>query len=170
LGICEEQNLEEEVYKEITDNILLKRAKLCLMHLLQAMDRTEQQLRNKLAQSEYPQEVIDKAIAYVQGFHYLDDKRYAENYVDLRKRTKSRRQIRQELYQKGVPQDIARTAMEDYSPDQEREAIYEWMRKKHFSPDNATPEERKKIYGFLLRKGFRMSDILSCLKMESDTY
>ena len=166
--LTEGGELSEAVYREIEEEILLKRAKLRAMHLLQKMDRTYHQLRMKLVEGEYPEEVINAAMAYVEKFHYLDDERYAEHYVDTRKKTKSRRQIAQELDQKGIAKDTARAALEEYEPEQEREAILEWMRKKRFSPEEATLQERQKMYGFLLRKGFRMSDVLSCLRMDSD--
>lgn len=166
--IKENEELPDEVYQEIIDEVLTKRAKLRAMHLLQKMDRTQQQLQMKLAEGGYPGEVIEEAIAYVQSFHYQDDRRYAENYVDTRKGIKSRRQIKQELYQKGITGDTAQAALGEYEPEQERETILAWMRKKRYSAENATLEEQRKMYGFLLRKGFGMSDIMACLHMESD--
>lgn len=46
--IREEQEISEEPL-EIIDEVLTKRAKLRLMHILTAQDRTETQLREKLA-------------------------------------------------------------------------------------------------------------------------
>jgi len=166
--LAKDYELQEEIYSEIVEEILMKRAKLRAMHLLQKMDRTEQQLRQKLNEGGFPEEVVDEAIAYVQKFHYVDDHRYARNYVDTRKNTKSRRQIRQELRQKGIKGDTVQTVLEEYDEDQEQEAILAWMRKKHYSAENATQEERRKMYAFLLRKGFRMGDILSCLHIEAE--
>ena len=157
-----------EIYREIIDEVLMKRARLRAMHLLQKMDRTEQQLRQKLYEGGFPDEVTEAAIAYVQKFHYVDDRRYAQNYVDSRKTLKSRRQIQQELRQKGISSDTAQSVLGEYEQDEEREAILAWMRKKHYFAETATIEEKKKMYGFLLRKGFQMGDILSCLRMESE--
>ena len=42
--LAEDTVLAEDVYQEIIDEVLMKRAKLRAMHLLQKMDRTEQQL------------------------------------------------------------------------------------------------------------------------------
>lgn len=66
-----------------------------MLYLLRSMDRTEQQLRQKLKEGDYPEEIIDIAIAYVQKLHYQDDRRYASNYVDYRKKNKSRLQLKQ---------------------------------------------------------------------------
>ena len=43
--IQEDGELSEEVYQEIREKVVLKRAKLRAMHLLNDMDRTESQLR-----------------------------------------------------------------------------------------------------------------------------
>lgn len=164
--IREGEELSEEVYEEIVREVLMKRAKLRVMYLLKSMDRTECQLRQKLAEGGYPEAVIDEAVAYVQKFHYQDDRRYANDYVERRKTSKSRRQMQQELYQKGISGDLAKKVLENCDSEQEQEAIRGWMRKKHFIPEEATMEERRKMYGFLLRKGFRMGDVLAALRME----
>ena len=46
--------LEEAVVQEILQKVILKRAKLRAMHLLEDMDRSEAALREKLCQGLYP--------------------------------------------------------------------------------------------------------------------
>ena len=84
--------ITREQYQEILDSILVKRAKLRAMHLLNTMGRTEQQLRDKLQAGEYPPEVIDKAVDYVKSFGYINDLEYARNFILGRKSRKSRKQ------------------------------------------------------------------------------
>ena len=43
---------------------------------------------------------MEDAISYVKQYHYLDDRRYAVNYLNSRGRVKSRRQVEQELLYK----------------------------------------------------------------------
>lgn len=164
--IREGEDLPEETFRVIMEEVLTKRAKQRAMYLLKSMDRTEYQLRLKLEEGEYPREAIDQAIAYVQSFHYLDDRRYAENYVESRKGSMSRRELQQKLYQRGIPKALIQEALEGCEPDQEKASIQEWMRKKHYNPQEATLEEQRRMYGFLLRKGFRTGDVLACMHME----
>ena len=63
--IQEDSELSEEVYQEIREKVVLKRAKLRAMHLLNDMDRTESQLRTKLLNGDYPADIADEAIAYL---------------------------------------------------------------------------------------------------------
>ena len=165
-SLREGQPVSDGVYGEIMGEVLTKRAKRRVLYLLRSMDRTEQQLRQKLREGDYPEEIIDIAIAYVQKLHYQDDRRYASNYVDYRKKNKSRLQLKQELYRKGIPADMTKDILEEYSSDEEREAIRGWLRRKGYDPAEATPESQRKMYGFLMRKGFRMEDVLAAMRME----
>ena len=123
--IREGKDLPEETFRVIVEEVLTKRAKQRAMYLLKSMDRTEYQLRLKLEEGEYPREAIDQAIAYVQSFHYLDDRRYAENYVESRKGSMSRRELQQKLYQRGIPKALIQEALEGCEPDQEKASIQE---------------------------------------------
>ena len=165
-SLREGQPVSDGVYGEIMGEVLTKRAKRRVLYLLRSMDRTEQQLRQKLKEGDYPEEIIDIAIAYVQKLHYQDDRRYASNYVDYRKKNKSRLQLKQELYCKGIPADMTKEILEEYSSDEERETIRGWLRRKGYDPAEATPESQRKMYGFLMRKGFRMEDVLAAMRME----
>ena len=73
----EEAEISEEDYQKLLTEVVGKRAKKRAMHLLERMDRTEKQLRDKLEDGKYPQVCIDEAIAYVRKYHYIDDYRYA---------------------------------------------------------------------------------------------
>ena len=165
-NLREGQPISDDGYIEIMQEVLTKRAKRRVLYLLRSMDRTEQQLRQKLKEGDYPDEVIETAIAYVQQLHYQDDRRYASNYVDYRKKNKSRMQLKQELYRKGIPADMTKEILEEYSQDEEQDAIRGWLCRKGYDPAEATPEVQRKMYGFLMRKGFRREDILAAMHVE----
>ena len=63
--IAEDQELSQESYEKIRTEVILKRAKLRAMHLLNDMWRTEAQLREKLTRNEYPADIVEAAISYV---------------------------------------------------------------------------------------------------------
>ena len=74
----------------------LTRAKRRALYILERCDRTEQELRTKLSRN-YEPETVEEAIRYVKQYDYIDDKRYAINYLKSRCQVKSRRQVEQEL-------------------------------------------------------------------------
>ena len=73
-----------------------------LCSFLSISDRTEKGLSDRLRQAGFCAEAVEDAVAYVSSFGYVDDGRYAENYIAYRIQSKSRRKILQELLQKGV--------------------------------------------------------------------
>ena len=114
-GCC----ISYEQYEKILKDIVGKRAKKRALHLLEQMDRTEQQLREKLHLSEYPESCVEDAITYVKSFHYLDDERYAETFTRYKKEKLSRQQIKQKLMMKGLSQEIISNAIdEEYDVDE----------------------------------------------------
>ena len=158
-GIRVEEEITEEIYHRIRKEVVLKRAKLRAMHLLTDMARTEAGLRQKLKQAMYPEDIVEEALQYVQSFGYLDDGRYAENYILSKKSSKSRREIYASLCEKGVSRDLIEQAFENCYQDGEREAVRQLIKKKRIDIQAASEQELHKLYGYLARKGFRYDDI-----------
>ena len=163
--IEEDKDLSMEIYREILEEVLIKRAKLRTLRLLEQGDRTKKGLENKLEQNGYPPEAVEEAIAYAESFHYIDDKRYAVNYIQNQRGCKGRARIMMELRNKGVSQeDIDFAFQETEEGADTRERIRELIRKKRKSQGTMEEKERQKLYGFLMRRGFASLDILSVLR------
>jgi regulatory protein len=162
-NIREDLEISEAVYHEITEVLLPKRCKLRAMNLLQKKDYTVRQLTDKLREGLYPQEVIDEAVEYVRSYRYLDDERYARDYITYHMENRSRTRIIQDLTTRGIDRDMLMPLMEELYQDDDGSAELEQIKrllvKRHYDPDNTDFKEEQKIMGFLLRKGFSMSDI-----------
>lgn len=158
--------LEPEAYQTIRCEIVLKRAKLRAMHLLTDMGRTESQLRRKLVQGGYPEDIADEALAYVKSFGYLNDLEYARSFIGSRKEKKSQKEIYAVLCQKGVAKELIEEAMEScYEREDSVEAIRALMRKKNFNPENAEADSRRKMLSYLVRKGFSYEDVRQVIQV-----
>ena len=148
--------LEEEAYQKICEEVLVKRAKLRAMHLLNQMGRTEQQLKDKLVRGGYPEEVAEAALCYVKSFGYVNDLEYARSFILGRKSRKSAKEMQAALREKGVSWEIIDAA---------QEAIRELLRKRRYDPDTASPEETRKTLAYLMRKGFRYDDVRQVIQV-----
>ena len=158
--LAEGTELTQMQYEQIRHDIIGKRAKKRAMHLLEKMDRTEQELRRKLLENEYPEDLAEEAIAYVKSFHYVDDARYADCYVRLRGAAKSRGKLLAELQQKGVDRELASQVLSEYESERdEQQMIRELMEKRHYDPETASLQEQRRMYGYLMRRGFQSTDI-----------
>ena len=164
--IQEDGELREEVYQEIREKVVLKRAKLRAMHLLNDMDRTESQLRTKLLNGDYPADIVDEAIAYVKSFGYINDESYIRRFIESKRNSKSKKEIYALLMKKGVDMErVWEILSEYYSAEDSLNAIRDLLRKKRYDPKSATDQEMRKIYGYLARKGFGYEDIRQVIQI-----
>jgi regulatory protein len=163
-----DMELSFETYENICDTVILVRAKKRAMHLLEQYDRTEYQIRKKLKDGKYPECVIDKTIAYLYSYHYLDDARYAEHYLSFSSEKKSRGQLTAELMRRGVDREVIAFALKQCEPFDEAAQIRIWLEKKKIPSGRLEEKEYRRIYGFLARKGFQSGDIISELRRWSE--
>lgn len=144
-----------------------RQARKKAMKLLERMDRTEKGLMEKLLLAGFSQAAAADAVAYVKGFGYINDSRYALNYISFRIHEKSRQRIFQELLQKGIDRETAESAWEEASeleePD-ERQLLRKTVEKRHAPGVVLDEREMRRLYGFLSRRGFRSGDISSVLE------
>ena len=121
-----------------------KNARRKAMLLLEHMDRTEKGLSDRLRQAGFSAEATEDAMEYVRSYGYLNDLRYAENYISFRMGTKS----------------LAawEAAAEVEQPDEL--AVLRATVQKKCQPDSALDEKAmRRLQGFLLRRGFSYGDI-----------
>lgn len=144
------------------DELLQARKKA--MSLLKYTDRTEWQLRDKLAAKGFSQEAVDDAVEYVKSFHYLDDYRYAVHFVEIHHEQRSRQRMRQDMYQRHVPEEYIDLALEEICENDEI-ALQGALRKLTKGETEFSYEEKQKIAAKLYRKGFRLGDIKRALDM-----
>ena len=166
--IREECEVSEESFEQIKKEVIIKRAKLRAMHLLNDMDRTESQLRTKLRQSCYTEDVVEAALAYVKSFGYIDDLDYAKRYIQNRQNQKSKRELYAQLVGKGIERELIELAMEECytGEDDEIEAIRQSAAKRKYHFRDATREEQQKQMAYFMRKGFSYENIRRALEAE----
>ena len=165
MNIAEGISLTEEQYQALM-HLLTVRAQKRAVYLLEKMDRTEKQLREKLLSNNYPEVCVDAAIDYLKGRHFLDDYRYACTYVRYHGEKLSRQVLRQKLGQKGVGRADIEAAIEEEYAGEEYGMIVELLQKKHYDA-NCDQKEFARIYQFLLRRGFKSHDILRAMKRDT---
>ena len=60
------------------------------LRLLEHMDRTEKGLTDRLLRAGFSEELAEDAVSYVKDYGYINDRRYALNYIMYRIHDKSR--------------------------------------------------------------------------------
>ena len=112
----------------------------------------------KLREGGYSEELAKDAVAYCEGYGYINDRSYAERYVRTYQSTKSDLQIRNALYQKGINGELVEQALQEREYE-ESNMIEQFLRKRRYNPEQADRKEQQKTYQYLMRKGFSSSDI-----------
>ncbi len=143
-----------------------KRAAAKAMKLLLQQDRTEWELRDRLRRADFSEEAVCAALEYVSGFGYIDDYRYAVQYLSYKKGRHSRRELQYKLKNRGVPPEILQRAMEEYPPEDETEPIAYLVRKRlgRQSLSQMKYGDRNKMISYLARKGFDLPVIKRTLQ------
>lgn len=169
-GINEEKELAELQYRKIITELLPKRAKLRSMNLLKARAYTEKQLRDKLKQGEYAEDIITEALEAMKSYGYIDDRKYAEDFIVYHMERKSQKRMEQDLYQRGIDKKIVKEIMKKALCGREEGAeenmARELLKKKNYSPNTATAKEKQRLTAFLYRKGFQMETIRNVLSLD----
>ncbi len=169
-GIKEGNEISRDTYQEITEELLPKRAKLRCMNLLKSKAYTEKQLRDKLFYGEYREDIIDEAVSYVKSYGYIDDRKYAEDFIAYHMGDKSKKRMEMDLCRKGIDrkiiQEIWERLQEEGEEPDELSAAKEMLRKKNFAPEMAGNKEKQKMWAFLYRKGFEIEIIRRVLSLD----
>ena len=152
------EKIEEILYKRIRERIL---------YLLDSSPRTEYEIRTKLFKSGYIEVYVTPVINRIKEYGYIDDYAYARMYSESLRNSKnnSRRVIEQKLYQKGISAEIISRIMDEVSID-ETDLIFKVLKKKKVDTENYNNMDyatRRKVYGYLISKGFAPSNISRCL-------
>ncbi|SFH58788.1 regulatory protein [Pseudobutyrivibrio sp. OR37] len=163
-GIEEGKELSDLEYQEIVTEILIPRCKKRALHLLEKQDRSEKNLRDKLKEGGYSEEIIDIAIDYINDYGYLDDARMAASHIRFYQDSRSKQRLKQDLIGKGIASEVIdRVLEEEYTAD-ESSLIERLIEKKHYDKENASYEDRAKMYRFLAGRGFSSDSINRVLK------
>ncbi len=133
------------------------------LELLLYRDRSVSALSDKLRKYDYNEEEIASAIEAVSGFGYLNDEKYAGNYISLNMKRKGRTAIIRELKAKGIDEEIIEKAVSETEFDEEG-LILEMLIKKAGEPHALNEKEYRRLFGFFARRGFPQGLIHKILK------
>lgn len=161
-GVKENKEISDEQYNKILKEAIIPKAKRKAISYLEKSSRTEKEIRDKLKRELYEEEIIEKVIKYLDGYHYLNDDWVAENFVRANQFKHSRKWMEMRLAQKGIDKERLHVFFEDdYS---EKLAIEKEIQKKLKGRKQITWEEKNKIMASLYRKGYSMCETRKILE------
>lgn len=148
LATLQKTAIEDKAYSRAID-LLARRA------------RSEWELRDYLKRKDYQSAAIEKTIQRLEKRGYVDDKAFAESWVNSRRLLKatSKRKLQLELRQKHIDGDIISDVLAEDETD-EQQVLKELMAKKR---SQSRYQDDQKLMAYLLRQGFNYEDVKSIL-------
>lgn len=162
-------NMEFNPNEELNEIIRLDEIKRCKNRALKIITnstKSAQKMREKLRQEEYSSEAIEEAIEFLKSYKFMDDSRFAAALVKKgSNQGSSLRQIKNNLYSKGIQKEDLQEAIENVDDEVELENAKKIALKKYNSIKNKPPEEIiKKVYYTLNYKGFSYPSISKAME------
>ncbi len=164
------QEIDSDEWKNLVNGINYKKAVDKCYDLLSRRDHSVKELKTKLLRT-VDEENASKAIEKMIDYGYLDDEKYAKNLVKYLSETKrmSKSHIKQEMYKRGIPNDIIVYTLEDFEIDNVS-AVVDLVFTKYRNKLDAQ-DGNKKVVSALMRKGFSYSDIKEAFdRIENEEY
>lgn len=126
--------------------------------------RSQWELTDYLRRKEYDSPTIETILNRLSEYGYLDDKKFAQAWIDNRKLLKptSLRRLQQELQQKHVSRDVIGEVMAEQDID-EQAMLHQLIERKRLQ---SRYQDQQKLIAYLLRQGYRYDDIKQVLSVD----
>jgi len=138
------------------------------LRILGLRDHSEAELRRKLKEKGY-EDGVEEAVARLKELSYLDDERFARQFASssVRNGRGYGARLRLELARRGVAAGIVSEVLAELAEEVSESELLKGLMERRFAgfdPETADEKERRRVVGYLQRKGFSLSAILKQLK------
>ena len=123
---------------------------------------SKRDVRSKLEKYGFNSSAIELAIKQAEEYGYINDKEYAL-MLTKSKSNKSKAEIKQALFQKGIASTIIKEATDDISEQEEKNKALE-LAKKYMKNKEINQKTLASLYAYLSRKGFYGAAVTNALR------
>lgn len=155
------ENTDAKKLTQFRKDYFFKRAMDKAIAAIKYSEKCEYDIRQKLQELCYDNEVIETTVEKLKKYKYVDDARYASVYVRSHINRKSRREITYALSAKKISDEWIEEAFEENPLPDEREIIMRLIQKK--CPASELKDRRDKVIAYLLRKGYPYRLVATCV-------
>lgn len=154
----DKKTLEEVVLESETRSAFEK-----LLGLISRQMYSKKDIEKKLTGYGYSMECINRATAKAQEYGYINDELYAKLLVDS-KNLKSKREIKNSLFLKGISSNIIDEKLEVIDNEEEKQRAVT-IAKKYMKNKEVNEKTMAGLYGYLARRGFMTESINAVLRI-----
>lgn len=160
--------VDEKFLNEIIKTEEQNKSNNTALNYISFKPRSEKEVRTKLKDKEFDEDIIDNTIAFLYKYNYLNDYDYGKSLINDKKNFKKagKNLLKQELYKKGIDKDTIEELIEEsYDYDEEYEMAYAVAIKKYNLIKNEDKNSiYRKLYSLLGRKGYAFDIINKVVK------
>lgn len=141
--------------------------------LLNFRERSEKEMSERLRRKGFSPEIIHAVLEELKEKQIIDDKKFAQNFTESKLKSSKmigEQRIQQELYKKGIKNETAKAMLQkikDENPEtvlSEDERAYQSLLKRKTQIKEIDPRTlKRRLYGYLLRKGFSYDSVEKAL-------
>lgn len=164
LELEEDKDLTEEQIQWIYQELVFPRGRNYLICMLASRDYTIREVQDKLTKACYPEEIIADILRYGIEHHYLDDLRYAQDYMAAHRQSQSVRQIMYRLSRKGISDDVLSKLEAHNDPEELLPKVRRYWERR----EGSTYEKNGKTYQYFVRKGYDVALIRELIRTVSE--
>ena len=153
------QELSPEKIASLKQEDEYERGKEIALRLITNRPRSKKEVLDRMREKDVDEAVRERVITRMEELDLLDDEAFARYWIDQRARFKPRGipLLRQELQQKGVDRQIVNDLLQELD---NSAAVMQAAEKKARSLSHYPEDQfRKKLTGFLQRRGFHYEEI-----------
>ena len=160
-NIAENEEVSDDMISDI-EKIVYKRAKERSLYLLEHKPYSENMMRRKLLENEYPEHIIECVIEFLIKYGYIDDREYIRLFVDSYEGRKSKKQLIEEARRRGISKENVLQYLDENGYD-ESESFKKLFDKYIRNRDLSDYAVRQKVFRYFYSKGYTSSMVQEAL-------
>jgi regulatory protein len=165
LGLSVGQTFDSDRLAMLIRKETTRKARESALRLLSYRDRSESEIRRRLAGNDFPEDIVDEVVGHLARAGLIDDGKFSRDWVKSRtvSRPMGRQRLAWELRAKGVDAPVIDEALAGLDENAEYEMALSLARKKAEKSDTSDPAFRTRTASFLRRRGFGWDAIAKAL-------
>lgn len=155
--------VDESIRDQLDRGAQRSLARRTALRYLSIRPRSVHEVRMRLQKAGVVPEIEDEVIEWLKNLGYLDDSRFAADWIRYRSTTKKlgSKRLKYELQQKGICKSVARDALSTLTREEEFSlALESAMRRRGALERLDPPVAKRRLIAYLQRRGFEFETIL----------
>ena len=145
---------------------MLQKARGYAFLLLKFRPRSENEIRQRLKKKKFNSEIIENTVYFLKDKGFIDDDYFAKTWIESRiKKPLGIRRLKAELSIKGINKEIIDTQINEIKKSYAEEDIVGGIARDRLNKLKGIdpPKAKKRVYAYLLRRGFSPQVVIGCL-------